>query len=156
MFNSLTTRLIAWSLIVTGVVFVTTIGLSNYQGRQTAISAAEREAANDTDAAGFAVEDVLDAAEESAASLARTVSALQPSRENIERLVHRFSEDNKATAAQYLVILEGDDADPPAWYVETRDRGMPGWSEPYRDPSLNGTVITLAAPIRRPDGAEEP
>jgi sigma-B regulation protein RsbU (phosphoserine phosphatase) len=154
MFNSLTTRLIAWSLILTGVVYVTAIGLSNNQGRRTAIRAAEREATNDTDAAGYAVEDVLDAAEESAASLARSVSELQPSREDLARLVRRFSEDNKATVARYLVILEtGHDADPPAWYSDARERGAPGWSEPYRDGELNATVITLAAPVRRADGA---
>jgi hypothetical protein len=130
MFNSLTTRLIAWSLILSGVVYVTAIGLSNIQGRRTAIRAAEREATNDTDAAGFAVEDVLDAAEESAASLARSVSELQPSREDLARLVRRFSEDNKATVARYLVILEtGHDADPPAC-TDARERGAPDGASP--------------------------
>src|SRR5262245_54464031 len=153
MFKSLTTRLIAWSLLVTGVVFVTTIGLSNYQGRRTAMEAAGREATDDTDAAGFAVEDVLDTAEESAAALARSISELQAPHDVIERLIRRFSEDNKTTVARYAVILESDkDAAPPAWYVDARNTGAPGWSEPYRDNGLNATVITLAAPIRGPGG----
>lgn len=153
MFRSLTTRLIVWSLLLTGVVYMTTIGLSNYQGRRTATVAAGREAADDTDAAGFAVEDVLDTAEESAAALARSVSELQAPRDVIQRLVRRFSEDNKSTVARYAVILESDhDADPPAWYGGARDAGTPGWSEPYRDADLNATVITLAAPIRGPGG----
>src|SRR6185295_11309077 len=104
MFRSLTTRLIVWSLVLTGVVYMTTIGLSNYQGRRTAMVAAGREATDDTDAAGFAVEDVLDTAEESAAALARSVSELQAPRDVIQRLVRRFSEDNKATVARYAVI----------------------------------------------------
>lgn len=153
MFHSLTTRLIVWSLVLTGAVYVTTIGLSNREGRRTAIAAAEREAADDTDAAGFAVEDVLDAAEESAASLARAVSELQPAPDVVERLVRRFSADNQASAARYAVILEGDRGEPrPAWYGDARERDAPGWSEPYRDAGLNATVITLAAPIRGPDG----
>src|SRR5215510_6976808 len=98
MFRSLTTRLIVWSLALTGFVYVTTIGLSNREGRRTAMEAAEREAANDTDAAAFGVEDVLDVAEESAAALARSISELQPSRDVIDRLVRRFSADNKALA----------------------------------------------------------
>lgn len=153
MFKSLTTRLIAWSLVLTGVVFVTTIGLSNYQGRRTAMEAAGREATDDTDAAGFAVEDVLDTAEESAAALARSISELQAPRDVIERLIRRFSEDNKTSIARYVAILESDrDAAPPAWYVDARNTGAPGWSEPYRDGELNATVITLAAPIRGPGG----
>jgi len=151
MFHSVTTRLISWSLALTGVVYVTTIGLSNREGRRTAIAAAEREAADDTDAAGFAVEDVLHAAEESAASLARAVSELQPAHDLVERLIRRFSSDNE-TAARYTVIFEGDRDAAPAWYRDARERGAPGWSEPYRDADLNATVITLAAPIRGPDG----
>jgi len=154
MFRSLTTRLIVWSLALTGLVYVTAISLSNREGRRTAIAAAEREANDDTDAAAFAVEDVLHAAEESAAGLARAVSELHPEPDALARLVRRFSLDNQDTIARYAVILASEaDATAPAWYREAMERGAPGWSEPRRDPDVqNATVITWTIPVRGADG----
>ena len=153
MFRSLTTRLIGWSLLLTGLVFLTTIGLSNRAGRATAIAAAEREANDDTDAAMFAVEDVLHATEESAAGLARAVGELQPDSDGIERLVGRFSVE-ETDVARYAVILANQaNTETPAWFADTRDRGTPGWSEPYHDPDLqDATVITWATPVHGADG----
>jgi sigma-B regulation protein RsbU (phosphoserine phosphatase) len=154
MFNSLTARLIAWSLLVTGAVYAATIGLSNLAGRRTAIAAAEREAQNGTEAAALDVEGVLQTAEESVAALARAVSELQPGSDGIGRLVQRFSADNRPRVARYAVIAGGDDSTAvPPWYRETVDRGTPAWTEPYRDPDLqNATVITWAVPVSGPDG----
>lgn len=153
MFRSLTARLIAWSLLLTGAVFVTTIGLSNREGRRAAIAAAGREATDDTDAAGLAVEDTLDAVEASTAALARAVSELQPAPEGIDRLLRRLAADNQESGARFTVMLEADGkSNRPSWYEDARERGLLGWSEPYRDPDLNVTVITLAAPIRDADG----
>ena len=95
MFRSLTTRFIFWSLVLTGGVYLVTIGLSNRAGRAAAIAAAEREANNDTDASVAAVEDVLDTVEESAAALARAVSALQLRPADVDQLVQRFTADNE-------------------------------------------------------------
>ena len=153
MFRSLTTRLFVWSLALSGAVYVTTIGLSNREGRRTAMASAEREATDDTDAAGFAVEDVLDVAEESAAGLARSVSELQPSREVIDRLVQRFAAENKAVARYAVALDSNGDGNSHDWYRNARERNEPAWSEPYRDPDLNATVITIAAPIRARDGS---
>ncbi len=124
MFHSLTTRLIVWSLALTGAVYLTTIGLTNREGRRTAIAAAEREAHNSTEAIARAVEDVLDVVEASAAGLARTVSELHPTPDALSRLVDGFSVDHRGTVARYMVILAGSDATAPAWY--------PGYARPQR------------------------
>jgi phosphoserine phosphatase RsbU/P len=154
MFHSLTTRLITWSLVITGVVYLSATSLSNRAGRRAAIAAAEREANDDTDAAALAVEDVLHTAEESAAALARAVSELQRAPDAIDRLVRRFSTDNREQIARYAVILASDaDALKRPWYKDAQERDAPGWSEPYRDPDLqNTTVITRSVPIRGSDG----
>ena len=108
MFHSLTTRLITWSLVITGVVYLSATSLSNRAGRRAAIAAAEREANDDTEAAALAMEDVLHTAEESAAALARAVSELQPAPAAIERLVRRFSTENGEKIARYAVMLASD------------------------------------------------
>lgn len=152
MFHSLTTRLIVWILAVTGVVFIVTIGLSNRAGRSTAIEAAEREANNDTDAAVLAVDDVLNAAEESVAALARSVSELQPSPQAAEQLVRRFSNDMRGTVARFVVIQTADGgANVPTWYGEAMQRGTPAWTEPYKDPDVdNAAVVTRTVPLQQP------
>ena len=122
MFHSLTTRLIVWSLALTGAVYLTTIGLTNREGRRTAIAAAEREAHNGTEAIARAVEDVLDVVEASTAALARTVSELHPAPDALGRLVDGFSADHRETVARYTVILAGNDATAPAWYQDARAR----------------------------------
>ena len=153
MFKSLTTRLIVWSLAVTGAVFVTTIALSNLAGRQAAIAAAEREAHNSAEAAAREVEDVLDTVEASTAALARAVSELRPDPDALARLVSRFSADHPDTVAGYAVFMVGDDRAAPAWYRDVRDRDVQGWSEPYRDAdSGNTTVVTWAIPVHAADG----
>ena len=153
MFHSLTTRLIVWTLVLTGAVYVTTIGLSNREGRRTAIAQAEREAHNATEAAARAAEDVLDTVEASTAALARSVSELHPAPDALGRLVDRFSSDHRETVAQYAVILPGHDEAAPAWYRDTRDRDTAGWSEPYRDAGIGSTaIVTWAVPIRGADG----
>ena len=132
---------------------MTTIGLTNREGRRTAIAAAEREAHNGTEAIARAVEDVLDVVEASTAALARTVSELHPTPDALSRLVDGFSVDHRGTVARYMVILAGSDATAPAWYQDTRARNAPGWSEPYRDSERgNTTLITWAVPIRGADG----
>ena len=154
MFHSLTARLITWTLVITGVVYVTANSLSNRAGRRAAIAAAEREANDDTDAAALAVQDTLHTAEESAAAVARAVSELRPTPDALERLVRRFSSDNRDTVARYAVILASDaDVSKPSWYRDAQEGNAPEWSEPYRDPELqNAIVITRTIPIRAPDG----
>src|SRR3954471_22524704 len=118
MFRSLTTRFIFWSLVLTGGVYLITIGLSNRAGRQAAFAAAEREANNDTEASVAAVEDVLDTVDESVAALARAVSALQLPQADVDHLVQRFTAENENKVARYTVLRETDAAagdNAPAW-----------------------------------------
>jgi len=154
MFRSLTTRFIFWSLVLTGAVYLVTIGLSNRAGRAAAIAAAEREANNDTDASVAAVDDVLDTVQESAAALARAVSALQLKPADVDQLVRRFAADKADTVARYAVIREGDAGENvPGWYRDARQRGTAGWTEPYRDPDAgNAIVITRVVPMQDPGG----
>lgn len=153
MFGRLTTRLIAWSLVLSGAVYITTIGLSNRAGRRAAIAAAEREASNATDAAVREVEGALQTVEESVAALARTVSELQPNAEQTARLLARFAADQNDRVSKYDVVLTtAEPASAPTWYRQTVERGTPGWTEPYL--ARNGSdsvVITRAIPIRTPD-----
>jgi sigma-B regulation protein RsbU (phosphoserine phosphatase) len=82
------------------------------------------------------------------------VSELRPAGDAVERLVRRFSADNSDTVVGYAVLFARDaDASAPAWYRDARDRGTPGWSEPYREPEAqNATVITWGVPFREADG----
>jgi sigma-B regulation protein RsbU (phosphoserine phosphatase) len=154
MSRSLTTRLIVWSLAVTGAIYLVTIGLSNRAGRRAAIAAAEREAYHDAAAAARAVDDVLHGVENSVAALGQAVAELAPDPGALARLVERISSDHRDTVARFAVIRAGDtDKAIPAWYLEARERDSPGWTEPYRDEAiLNATVITRFVPLRGSDG----
>jgi sigma-B regulation protein RsbU (phosphoserine phosphatase) len=146
MSHSLATRLIVWSLAVTGAVYLLTIGLSNRAGRQTAIAAAQREAYAGADAAARAIDDVLHAVEESGAALGRAVAELQPDLDARARLVERFSSDARGTVTKYQVVAPTDDA--PPWYREAYERATPGWSEAYRDSTAeNATIVTWSRPV---------
>ncbi len=154
MFSRLASRLIAWSLVVSGTVYVTTIGLSNRAGRRAALAAAEREASNATDAAALEVEGALNEVDESVGALARAVSELSPASESLARLVRRFAADESDTVFRYDVFFE-DTAPPgaPPWFRETLQRGAPLWTEPYYtagDPNV--IVITRTAAVRDDDG----
>ncbi|MDH4066175.1 MAG: PDC sensor domain-containing protein, partial [Acidobacteriota bacterium] len=157
MAHSLTTRLIVWSLLLTGVVYVTTIGLSNRAGRAAAIAAAGREATNDSDAAALEVEGVLSEVEESVAALARTVAELRLGQADLDGLVRRFAADNREMVDRYEVYLgDAERADTPRWYAETLQRGSGAWTEPYRSPEADGSaVVTWAMPILDAKGAPE-
>ena len=154
MFGRLTTRLIGWSLVLSGAVYVITIGLSNRAGRRAAFAAAEREASNATDAAALEVEGALQTVEESVAALARAVSELRPDAEATNRLLARFAADQGDRVIKFEVILPTDKTTAaPPWYPETVTRGTAGWTEPYL--TANGSkmvVITRTAPIRDDDG----
>jgi sigma-B regulation protein RsbU (phosphoserine phosphatase) len=156
MSHSLTARLIVWTLALAGVVYTATIGLSNYAGRRAAIAAAEREATNATEAAARRVEDVLHAAEESVRALARSASVLGLDQPALDRLVRQFSADNRTWTGRYTAFLVPGPATPPAWYNVVVPWNDAGWTEPFKDPDENATVVTFAVPftggIDRPGG----
>ncbi len=86
-FRSLTTRLIVWTLLAVGAVYVATVFISNGLARRMAISAAEREAANETEAAVSHVDDVLHSIEERTLALGEALSVLAPGRDDADRLL---------------------------------------------------------------------
>ncbi len=89
-FRSLTTRLIVWTLLAVGGVYVTTVVVSNSLARRMALAAAEREAVNELDAVVSRVQDVLHAVEERTLVLAKAVETLEPDAEGLDRLLRRF------------------------------------------------------------------
>ena len=62
-FRSLTTRLIVWTLVAVGAVYLVTVLVSNSLARSMALAAAEREAVNESDALAGRVQDILHAIE---------------------------------------------------------------------------------------------
>ncbi len=78
-FRSLTTRLIVWTLLAVGAVYVVTVVVSNTLARRMALAAAEREAINEADGAVGQVQDVLHAVEERTLVLAAVVDDAESS-----------------------------------------------------------------------------
>lgn len=154
MFRRITARFIGWTLIVSGTVYVTAIGLSNQAGRRAALAAAEREAQNATDAAALEVEGALQTVEESVDALARAVSELRPDDEALDRLLRRFTADQRNIVSRYDVVpATVNRSDAPPWFGQTMDSGVAGWTEPYPAPDgSEAVVITRTAPVRADDG----
>jgi sigma-B regulation protein RsbU (phosphoserine phosphatase) len=89
-FRSLTARLIVWTVLAVGSVYVTTVLVSNAQARRMALAAAEREATNEIDAAVGRVQDVLHAVEERTLVLAEAIETLNPDEADLDRLLQQF------------------------------------------------------------------
>ena len=89
-FRSLTTRLIVWTLLAVGAVYVLTVVISNTMARRMALAAAEREAVNEADDAAGRVRDVLHVVEERTQVLAAVLDALDPSEAELDRLLADF------------------------------------------------------------------
>jgi sigma-B regulation protein RsbU (phosphoserine phosphatase) len=176
-FRSLTARLIVWTLLAVGAVYVTTVVASNGLARRMAISAAEREAANETEAAASRVDDVLHSIEERTLALGQALSVLAPAGEDADRLLHRFVGGNRDVhggaiawnpgppgerrALYYHRGKDGSDRLEPEdlasesyrywereWFREALDSGRPCWTEPYQDTG-GGEVwmVTFAVPF---------
>jgi sigma-B regulation protein RsbU (phosphoserine phosphatase) len=93
-FRSLTTRLIVWTLLAVGGVYVVTVFVSNSLSRRMALAAAEREAENETETGVSRVQDVLHAVEEQTRILAKALETLDPDLAGMERLLRRFVPSN--------------------------------------------------------------
>ena len=100
-FRSVTTRLIFWTVLASGLVFTATLVVSNRIARNAALRAAEIEARQATDRLANRIAAVLAAVEESAQLLAETLETLEPDRPATERLLRRYvaSEQDIAGAA---------------------------------------------------------
>jgi sigma-B regulation protein RsbU (phosphoserine phosphatase) len=176
-FRSLTTRLIVWVLLSVGAVYVATVVVSNRLARRMAISAAEREAVNETEAAVSRVEDVLHSIEERTLALGEALSVLGPRGEEADRLLQRFVEGNRDVfggaiawvpgprgerrALYYHWAADGPQRLEPAdlasdgyrywehdWFRGTIDAGRPRWTEPYPDTGGGEAwMVTFAVPF---------
>jgi len=93
-FKSLTTRMIVWVLLASGVVFLTTVALSSRLSRTTAIRAAEQEALNAADAARNRVLAVLGSVERSTELLGASLETLHPDRLSLVQMLRRFVAGN--------------------------------------------------------------
>jgi len=181
-FRSLTTRLIAWTLVAVGGVYVATLVVSNGLARRMAIAAAEREAVNETEAAVSRVEDVLHSVEERTLALGEALSVLGPREADVDPLLRRFVEGNRDLYGAAIAWAPGSRGDHRALYyhwaadggsrLETADlasagyrywerdwfrdplaAGGPLWTEPYRDEGGGGaSMVTFAVPFGGPGG----
>lgn len=95
-FSSLTTRLIFWILLAGGGVFVATIFTSNRMARETALRAAEQEAAWAAAASAGRIQAVLRSVEEATELLGATVETLDPPPEALAALQRRMILSNVA------------------------------------------------------------
>jgi phosphoserine phosphatase RsbU/P len=106
-FRSLTTRLIVWTLLSVGGVYVATVLVSSGLARRMAIAAAAREADNETDAAVKSIRDVLHAVEEQTMVLAETLETLQPDAPGMDRLLRRFVPGNRDVFGAGITFAPG-------------------------------------------------
>lgn len=182
-FRSLTTRLIAWTLVAVGAVYVATGVVSNTLARRMAIAAAEREAINETEAAVSHVEDVLHSVEERTLALGEALSVLSPSGRDADLLLRRFVEGNRDMFGGAIAWATGPRGEHRAlyyhwgvedsgrlqsadlasaayrywereWFREPLASGQPLWTEPYRDTGDGGAwMVTFAVPFGPAGGA---
>ena len=162
-FRSLTTRLIFWTLLAVGGVYLVAVTVSNAIARRMAIAAAEREAVNETEAAVSRIEDLLHSVEERTLALGEALSVLGPRDGDVDRLLRRFVEGNRDLYGAAIAWMPGAARGAPRAVLPlggggresprgrrpgvrrptgtgsatgSRHRcaaGEPGWTEPYRD-----------------------
>ena len=182
-FRSLTTRLIFWTLLAVGGVYLVAVTVSNTIARRMAIAAAEREAINETEAAVSRIEDLLHSVEERTLALGEALSVFGPRDGDVDPLLRRFVQGNRDLygaaiawmpgargehrALYYHWAAEGESrleaADlaseayrywERAWFKEPIAAGGPVWTEPYRDEGGGeASMVTFAVPFSGAGGA---
>jgi len=93
-FKSVSTRMIVWVLLASGVVFLTAVTLSSRLSRNTAIRGAEQEALYAAEAARNRVLAVLGSVERSTDLLGASLETLHPDRPALEAMLQRFVSGN--------------------------------------------------------------
>jgi sigma-B regulation protein RsbU (phosphoserine phosphatase) len=177
-FRSLTARFIVWTMLSVGAVYVAAVFVSNGLARRMAITAAEREAVNETEAAVGHVDDVLHSIEERTLALAEALSVLGPRADDADRLLRRFVEGNDDVHGGAIAWVPADGGKGRALYyhragpgrLEPRDlasdayrywdrdwfrdalgAGQPQWTEPYRDTGASEAwMVTFSVPFGAP------
>ena len=107
-FRSLTTRLIVWTLLAVGAVYVVTVVVSNSLARRMALAAAEREAVNETDDAAGRVADVLHSVEERTRVLADVLQRLDPPDDQLGGLLEDFVQGHPQVFGAAIAFEPGE------------------------------------------------
>ena len=122
-FRSLTTRLIVWTLLAVGGVYVATVAVSNALARRMAMAAAEREAVNETEAAVSRVEDLLHSIEERTLALGEALSVLGPRDADVDPLLRRFVQGNRDLYGAAIAWVPGPRGERRALYYHWAAEG---------------------------------
>ena len=157
-FRSLTTRLIVWTLLAVGGVYLVAVTVSNTIARRMAIAAAEREAVNETEAAVSRVEDLLHSVEERTLALGEALSVLGSREPDADRLLRRFVEGNRDVYGGAIAWVPGARGERRAlyyhWAAGRRERASrrPTWPP---TPTATGSA-TGSRHRSPPDGPSGP
>ena len=166
-----------WTLVAVGAVYLVTVVVSNSLARRMAISAAEREAVNETEAAASRVDDVLHSIEERTLALGEALCVLAPGEQDADRLLRRFVEGNRDLFGGAIAWAPGPRGEHRAryyhwgpdgsgrlvpedlasesyrywereWFREALAARRPLWTEPYRDTGGGEAwMVTFAVPF---------
>jgi phosphoserine phosphatase RsbU/P len=140
-FQSVTTRLVAWILLACGAVFLGTLAVSHARSRDSAVRAAEREAASQADGAMRRIEEVLRSVERSTkllASVLETLDSSSTASTRPEPLLHGFLATHPDVFGSAVAFVPGSGVKALALYVHRRSSG-----------SSNLVVVDLASPDYR-------
>src|SRR5688572_13013275 len=140
-FKSVSTRMIVWVLLASGVVFLTAVTISSRLSRNTAVRGAEQEALNAAEAARNRVLAVLGSVERSTELLGASLETLHPDRPALEAMLQRFVSGNPD-------IYGSTASFEPFAFDAALERYAPYF---YRNPKTPGrlTAETLATPTYR-------
>jgi phosphoserine phosphatase RsbU/P len=107
-FRSLTTRLIFWILLAAGLVFTAAFLALSHVARETAVEAAEQEAAQASERLVNRVRGVLSAVEESAELLATTVETVDLRPQELERLLRHYVASEEYVYGSAVAYARGE------------------------------------------------
>jgi phosphoserine phosphatase RsbU/P len=140
-FRSVTTRLIAWVLVASGAVFLTTLAVSHSRSRAAAVRTAEREAVSQANGAIRRIEEVLLSVEQSTqllASVLETLDAAPRPPTRPEPLLYGFLETHPDVFGSAVAFVPATTGRTLAPYAHRRSSG-----------SGNLVLVDLAAPDYR-------
>jgi sigma-B regulation protein RsbU (phosphoserine phosphatase) len=170
-FTSITARLIAWTLLACGSVFLVSTAVSNALSRRMAFAAAEREAESRAEAAALRVDAVLGSIEARTRLVGEAAGQLEPAARGDDGLLRRFLEGSPELHGAALLLgrertsYVHRSADTPHsvvsvdpasarrdyeardWYAAMLATGEARWSEPEHA-SDGSWLVTFAAPVR--------
>ncbi|HET7293511.1 MAG TPA: SpoIIE family protein phosphatase [Vicinamibacteria bacterium] len=137
-FASVTTRLIAWTLLACGTVYATTIAVSNALARRLALTAAERAADARAEAAARRVESVLASIEDRARLAAALAAAARPEgRDDALRRALSPGRELSGVTFSFEPAANEAPAGEAAW-SEPQQSGSGAWQVTYAPVAVDG------------------